>query len=458
MRRFKLRSRTWLVAAGLAAAGWTLWMANRTASPGSSVTWDSSPHRAAASDRSDPSDQSDQSDVPHDRGENAKRQESAKRIAAPSDEIPAYPATFEVQVCEQDGGQKTVRLCQAAGSCFTGVDGSCNRCGEPLWDAARPIPWEAFAQGEYVGPHRLQHVPEYRLRTNDQVQVIFRQTRERSDRAYRLNVGDEIRVETVRKDDQKVDRNLIIQPDGTISLPLLNRVPAAGRTVDELRADLDERYKRFLKDDIVSVTPLNDSTKLRDLLAAIRVNFGSLAQGQLVVVTPEGTVQLVGLGSVFVQGLTMDETRTEIIERYTQLVGDGIDATPILLQRAPRFIFVVGEARTPNQYTLTGPTTVMQAVAMAGGWNVGANLRQIVVFRRTDEWRLMATKIDLSGALYGQRPSPADEIWLRDQDIVLLPKSPILRTDDGINLLFTRGLYSVVPGVQQAFSFGASRL
>ena len=26
------------------------------------------------------------------------------------------------------------------------------------------------------------------------------------------------------------------------------------------------------------------------------------------------------------------------------------DATPILLQRAPRFVYVVGEARTPNQY------------------------------------------------------------------------------------------------------------
>jgi polysaccharide biosynthesis/export protein len=100
----------------------------------------------------------------------------------------------------------------------------------------------------------------------------------------------------------------------------------------------------------------------------------------------------------------------------------------------------------------------MQAVAMAGGWNVGANLRQIVIFRRTDDWRLMATKIDLSGALYGQRPCPADEIWLRDQDIVLLPKSPILRTDDWINLIFTRGLYGVVPGWQQAFATNASRL
>ena len=431
MRQFNSRSTTWMLAAGLAALGGVCWLSDRSANRRTS----SSPRSIVAT-------------VP-----------VAASDPAPADEIPIYPATFELQVCEQDGGQKTVRLCQGAGPCFTGVDGSDHRCGEPLWGAARPIPWEAFSQGEYVGPHRMQHVPEYRLRPNDQLQIIFRHARERSDRAYRLNVGDEIRVETVRKDElQKVDRNLVIQPDGTISLPLLNRVPAAGRTVDELRIDLDERYKKYLVDDIVSVTPLTDNTKLRDLLAAIRVNFGALAQGQLVIVTPEGTVQLVGLGSVFVQGLSLEEARAEIIERYKVLVGDGIDATPILLERAPRFVYVVGEARTPNQYTLSGPTTVMQAVAMAGGWNVGANLRQIVIFRRTDDWRLMATKLDLSGALFGERPSPADEIWLRDQDIVLLPKSPILRTDDWINLVFTRGLYGILPGWQQAFSLSASQL
>ena len=68
-----------------------------------------------------------------------------------------------------------------------------------------------------------------------------------------------------------------------------------------------------------------------------------------------------------------------------------------------------------------------------------------MVFRRTEDWRLMATKLDLRGALLGERPCPADEVWLRDSDIVVVPKSHLLRTDDFIELLFTRGIYGVLP-------------
>ena len=99
--------------------------------------------------------------------------------------------------------------------------------------------------------------------------------------------------------------------------------------------------------------------------------------------------------------------------------------TPILAQRAPRFIYVVGEVRNPGRFDLVGPTTAMQSIALAGGWNNGGNLRQIVVFRRAEDWRLLATRLDIRGALYGERPSPSDEIWLRDSDIVVVPKMPI---------------------------------
>src|SRR6185436_14346580 len=116
--------------------------------------------------------------------------------------------------------------------------------------------------------------------------------------------------------DKELDRSVTIQPDGTITLRLLNQVPAAGRTVEELRVDIEQRYRKFYNNPATTVTPIKDSTKLKDLLAAIRVNFGTLAQGQLVTVTPEGTVQLIGFGSVYVQGLTLNEAKFEIDERY----------------------------------------------------------------------------------------------------------------------------------------------
>ena len=88
----------------------------------------------------------------------------------------------------------------------------------------------------------------------------------------------------------------------------------------------------------------------------------------------------------------------------------------------------------------------MQAIALAGGWNAeSANLRQVVVFRRGEDWRLMATMLNIRKGLYGRHPLPKDELWLRDSDIVLVPKSYLRVLDDVITLVFTEGLYAAMP-------------
>jgi len=134
----------------------------------------------------------------------------------------------------------------------------------------------------------------------------------------------------------------------------------------------------------------------------------------------------------------------EINERYREQI-EGIEVMPVLAQRAPRFVYVLGEVRSPGRFEMTGPTTALQAIAMAGSWNVGANICQVVVFRRGDDWRLLATMVDLAGPLRGTQPCPKGEIWLNDSDIIIVPKSRILEMDDFINLVFTRGLYGVFP-------------
>lgn len=345
-----------------------------------------------------------------------------------------------------------VMICQAVGpvcgdACHPAINGvdclSGDGCREPSWRDAGPIPWQAFGPGEYVGPHRTPHTPEYRLRVDDVLDFVYRLTREQSFQPYELNVGDVIRVESLT--DQNIDRNeLVIQPDGSITLRLLGQVRAARRTIPELTAELEERYKKYYRMPSITVTPLRVNTRLEDLRAAIDRRAGVGGQSMQGRISPDGTVQLVAIGSVPAVGMTLDELKMEIDARYAAIV-DGIEVTPILLQRAPRQVFVVGEVRQPGRYALEGPTTLMQAIAMAGGWNVGADLCEVVVFRRAEDWRLIATKLDIRGALYSRRPIPADEIWLRDSDLVVVPKHPILQADDFINLVFTRGVYGVVP-------------
>jgi polysaccharide export outer membrane protein len=332
------------------------------------------------------------------------------------------------------------------GYCFRpGV--KCPPCGcnpgGPGWSATRPIPWEVFAQGEYVGPARLAHVPVYRLRVDDQIAFVYRLSGQVSGQPYRLNVRDRIQIQSLSAP-EVVNREVIIEPDGTISLPLLGQVRAAGATLNELREHLDEQFKRHIRDPRITVTPLEMNSNLQELRSSVDRRYGQGGQVSDARISPDGTVQLPAIGSVPAQGLTLEELEREVKARYAQIV-EGLEVTPILTARAPRFVYVVGEVRLPGRYTLEGPTTLMQAIAMAGSWNVGAQLNHVVVFRRDENWQLMATRVNIRESLLFKKPCPSGEIWLRDSDIVLVPKSPILCADDAIELLFTRGLYGVFP-------------
>ena len=58
---------------------------------------------------------------------------------------------------------------------FSAANSPCTRASELV----QPLAWEIFAQGEYIGPARLQHVPEYYLRVDDQIGFVFRLTANR---------------------------------------------------------------------------------------------------------------------------------------------------------------------------------------------------------------------------------------------------------------------------------------
>jgi polysaccharide export outer membrane protein len=329
----------------------------------------------------------------------------------------------------------------------------CPQCGctSATWYDEDWIPWEAFAQGEYIGPPRLPHVPEYRLRVDDTIQFVYRLTRKQSDSPYRIEVADELEINVYTIDAMTGDyaelpqeHLVLVQPDGAITVGGLGQVPAAGRTIEELRQHLMSRADELSKGAMITVTPTKLNTLLTELINTVDARFGAGGQSQQARVTPEGTVRLPAIGTVAAQGLTLEELQHEVEARYAEIVA-GLEVTPILLDRAPRYIYVTGEVKSPGRFELTGPTTVSQAIALAGSWNFGAYLQHVVIYRRDDDWQLMATRVNLKSLLLYPEPCPEGEIWLRDADVIVVPKSPILFIDDMIDLIFTRGVYSVFP-------------
>lgn len=68
---------------------------------------------------------------------------------------------------------------------------------------------------------------------------------------YRLQVDDELTVKVFQH--SEVNESVRVLPDGTISVPLANRIQAEGLTVDELRAQLTKSYAQYLRNPQVSV-------------------------------------------------------------------------------------------------------------------------------------------------------------------------------------------------------------
>ena len=204
-------------------------------------------------------------------------------------------------------------------------------------------------------PRRTAHVPQYRLRVDDVIEFVYRLTREETAAPYELNVGDAIQVESFT--DEKLNRDLLVQPDGTITLPLLGQVRATRRTVDAAARRSRSRVHQVLQSPGDHGHAAARSTrKLEDLRATVDSRAGSGGQRSQARVTPDGTIALPAIGVGARPGT--DARRTEARNRRALCQSptiEGIEVTPVLLERAPRYVYVLGEVNAAGPLSTRRP-------------------------------------------------------------------------------------------------------
>jgi len=69
---------------------------------------------------------------------------------------------------------------------------------------------------------------------------------------YRLHAGDKIQVSVWKE--LELQRIMTIRPDGKISFPLAGETQAAGRTADDIRAEIEGRLQKYIPEPVVTVT------------------------------------------------------------------------------------------------------------------------------------------------------------------------------------------------------------
>jgi len=354
--------------------------------------------------------------------------------------------------------QVTAGRCQ---SCMVGVDCADNRCGQrQSWRDLHRYNFQPLAHGEWIGPVRLPSVIDYRVRVGDRLRFVYILAREVLSDSFPLRVGDELQIDSLTDPelhlgDVTQGRGVTIQPDGMLYLRMIGPIRAAGLTIPQLRRHLEEAYKDKIKIPAMDVIPIKTNTLLEDIRSAVDARQGQGGQNFIDTVHPDGTVRLPKIGPICVQGMTLDEVKREVNLRFRQIVT-GLEVEPILDQEAQHFVYVLGEVGEAGRFILLGPTSVSQALALAQGTIPGANTREIVIFRRAEDWRLIATRVDLRGAHLGKVPTPADEIWLRDGDLIIVPPTPIRRFDNFVQQVFTDGAYGLFPFAQLGSGFNVN--
>ena len=99
-----------------------------------------------------------------------------------------------------------------------------------------------------------------------------------------------------------------------------------------------------------------------------------------VVVRPDGKISLPLLDEIEVVGLTPAELREKVMAEANKLVEDA-NATVVVKQINSRRVFITGSVNKPGVYPLTGPMTVVQLIALAGGLLEFADGDKIKVMR-----------------------------------------------------------------------------
>jgi polysaccharide export outer membrane protein len=69
---------------------------------------------------------------------------------------------------------------------------------------------------------------------------------------YRLHPGDRLFVSVWKE--TEMQKEVVITPDGKVAFPLAGEFVAAGRSVTEVRAEIETRLKKYIPEPVVTVT------------------------------------------------------------------------------------------------------------------------------------------------------------------------------------------------------------
>jgi len=148
--------------------------------------------------------------------------------------------------------------------------------------------------------------------------------------------------------------------------------------------------------------------------------FGVDQLSRTVRVNSLGNVSLPLIGTIAVGGLTAQEAERliagKLSERFLQDPQVGVFIKEFTNQR----VTIEGAVQKPGIYPMRGQTTLLRALALAGGQGTMSDMHEVMIFRREADGNRVSQAYDVEKIRRGEVDDPA----VVNDDVVVVNRSP----------------------------------
>lgn len=135
-------------------------------------------------------------------------------------------------------------------------------------------------------------------------------------------------------------------------------------------------------------------------------------------VRPDGMITVPLIGDILASGLTPDKLQAAITTKLTDYVKQP-SVTVVVEEMNSRQFNVMGKVQHPGTFVLNKPTRVLDALALAGGFNEFAKTSKVYILRTNASGATVKLPFNYKKVSAGQ--DEQDNIQLQAGDTVIVP-------------------------------------
>lgn len=229
---------------------------------------------------------------------------------------------------------------------------------------------------------------------------------------------------------EELNATVRVSEQGTVELPVIGEIPAAGLTQNGLAGVIEEALSGFVRQPQVFVFVREYQSQRVSIIGAVRSpgNYQMVGRTTLLeAISDAGGVDLME-SSGFVRILREGLTGAPIEIDLHELLDQGNTAYNIRLKpgdvinvvvKEAFTIYVSGQVRTPGSFMLRESITLLKAVSLAGGFTERAASNKVRIVRARDDGTQEVIEVNFGDIQDGKSP----DIEILPNDIIVVPET-----------------------------------